>query len=197
MIWWSRRVSVLLGGSGVSNWASAGGGGSSGRGVTSTPILGSASSSSMIIVGSLGVALGRGGVAEGRFSDPRRQIQHQSRTRGPAFGENARSLIPVIGERYSSHIGRSRVCERGRDSEVSRARAPPFGEDSSASPSVRSMTSSVGVDAAGDTDFGGPALRLGCRLFSSSSEEITYTAQDRFFRRARYGLRSHEPTSTD
>lgn len=159
----------------MSNLVSAGGGGSSGRGVTPTPILGSASSSSMIIVNSLGVAL-RGGVAEGCFSDPRRQIQHQSRTRGPAFGENTRSLIPVIGERYSSHIGRSRVCERGRDSEVSRARTPPFGEDSSASPSVRSMTSSVGVDTAGDTDFGGPALRLGCRLFSSSSEEITYTA---------------------
>ena len=50
------------------------------------------------------------------------------------------------------------------------------------------MTSSVGVDAAGDTDLEGPALRLGCRfLFSSSSEEMTYMAQDRIFRRPGIG----------
>jgi len=50
------------------------------------------------------------------------------------------------------------------------------------------MTSSVGVDAAGDTDLEGPTLRLGCRfLFSSSSEEMTYITQDRIFRRPGIG----------
>ena len=94
----------------------------------------------------------------------------------------------MIGERYSSHLGRSRVCERDRDGEVSRARDSPFKEDSSANPSVRSMISSVGVDAAGDTDLEGPALRLGCRfLFSSSSEDMTYITQDRIFRRSGIG----------
>jgi hypothetical protein len=41
-------------------------------------------------------------------------------------------------------------------------------------PSVRSMTPSIGVAAAGDADFeGAVVLRLGCGVFSSSSEEIT------------------------
>jgi hypothetical protein len=42
-------------------------------------------------------------------------------------------------------------------------------------PSVRSMTPSIGVVAAGDEDLEGTVvLRLGCGVFSSSSEEITY-----------------------
>ena len=103
----------------MSGWVSAGGGCSSRR-LILAPILTSASSSSMIIVvGSLGVALGGGGVAEGCFRGSRRRIQHQSHTRELAFDENARSLIPVIGERYSSHLGRSRVCERDSGGEVS------------------------------------------------------------------------------
>ena len=50
--------------------------------------------------------------------------------------------------------------------------------DGPAIPPVRSMTSSVGVAVAGDTDMEGTALRLGCGVFSSSSEEMTYTARD-------------------
>jgi len=43
------------------------------------------------------------------------------------------------------------------------------------------------MDAAGDTDFEGPALRLGCRLFSSSSEEMTYTTRGKILRQPGMG----------
>ena len=97
--------------------------------------------------------------------------------------------MPVIGERYSCHLDGSRVCERDCGSEVSRARVSPFREGSPAISSVRSMTSSVGVAAAGDTDFiEGPALCLGCDFFfSSSSEEMTYIIRDGILRRPSTG----------
>ena len=95
----------------------------------------------------------------------------------PASHECARSSILVTEERYSSRLGRSRVCERDRGVEVSRARVLPFWGANPANPSVRSITSSVDVPtAAGDTDLEGPAVGLGCgRFTSSSSEEMTYT----------------------
>ena len=77
------------------------------------------------------------------------------------FDENVRSLTPAIGDRYSSHPSRSRVCERDRGGEVSRVRLLPFREDNSKNPSVRSMTSSLGVAPDGDADLEGSTPRLG------------------------------------
>lgn len=90
-----------------------------------------------------------------------------------APNENARSLIPASGERYSSHPSKSRVCDRDCGGEVPRVLLLSFREGNSENPSVRSMTSSVGVAADGDFDLEGSTLRLG--VFSSSSEEITCT----------------------
>ena len=79
------------------------------------------------------------------------------------------------------------VCERGRGSEVSRVLLLLFREDSSENSSVRSMTSVVGVTADGDADLEGPTLRLGCGVFSSSSEEMTCTVRGRVIRGPRIG----------
>ena len=171
MICGSSRVSVRLDGPGEGDLVGVGRGGSPRS--TSTLISRSTSSSSIIITGSLGVALGRGGTGEGCFWGARRQIQYRSHTREPASDENARSLTPAIGDRYSSHPDRSKVCERDRGGEVSRALPLPFREDNPENSSVRSMTSSVGVAAAGDVDLEDPTFGLGRGAFSSSSEEIT------------------------
>lgn len=197
MICGSRRVSVGLGGPGESDWADAGRRGSSSRFI-STLISGSTSSSSMIIVGSLGPALtgGGGGVVEGCFWDATRRVQYRSRTAGGlALNENARSLTPVIGERYSSHPNRSRVCERDRGGEVPLVILLPFPEASPENP-VRSTTSSVGVVAAGEADLEGAALRLDCGMFTSSSEDMIYPVRGIVFRGPSGDRRSgHEPTT--
>jgi hypothetical protein len=104
-------------------------------------------------------------------------------TREPASDGNARSLTPAIGDRYSSHPERSKVCERDRGGEVSRALPLPFREDNPEKSSVRSMTSSVGVAAAGDVDLEDPTLGLVRGTFSSSSEEMTCVVGDRVLRR--------------
>ena len=52
-----------------------------------------------------------------------------------------------------------------------------FRGDSPENPSVRSMTSSVGVVAPGEADLDVATLRFGRGSFSSSSEDMTYTAQ--------------------
>lgn len=109
--------------------------------------------------------------------------------------KNVRSPMPVVGGWCSSRLGRSRVFERDRDCEVSRTRASPFQEDCPANPSVRSMTSSVDVASAGDTDLEGFTLRLGCGLFSSSSEEMTYVTRDGNLRRSSVSYTTMKPTS--
>ena len=86
--------------------------------------------------------------------------------------ENARSLPPLIGEQYPSASG---DCERGSGGKESRALLLPFREESS-------ENLSVGVAANGDSDLEGATPRLGCGVFSSSSEEMTYIVQDRVIR---------------
>jgi hypothetical protein len=66
---------------------------------------------------------------------------------------------------------------------VSRALPLPFREDNPENSSVRSITSSVGVAAAGDVDLEDPRLGLGRGTFSSSSEEMTCVVGDRVLRR--------------
>ena len=58
---------------------------------------------------------------------------------------------------------------------MSRALLLPFREESSENPSV-------GVAADDDTDLEGATPRLGCGMFASSSEEMTYIVQDRVLR---------------
>jgi hypothetical protein len=181
MICGSSRVSVRLDGPGEGDLVGVGRGGSPRP--TSTLISRSTSSSSMIITGSLGVALGGGGTGEGCFWGSRRQIQYRFHlVREPASDGNARSLTPAIGDRYSSHPERSKVCERDRGGEVSRALPLPFREDNPEKSSVRSMISSVGVAAAGDVDLEDPTLGLVRGTFSSSSEEMTCVVGDRVLR---------------
>jgi hypothetical protein len=79
MICGSSRVSVRLDGPREGDLVGVGRGGSPRS--TSTLISRSTSSSSMIITGSLGVALGGGGTGEGCFRGARRRIQHRSPTR--------------------------------------------------------------------------------------------------------------------